>query len=66
MKILFEYKCGTCGHEEEHLMKRTDSSVVKCDKCGSNAFKKISTSAFTFKEGHGKGTSGGHSMRFAR
>lgn len=66
MKILFEYQCEKCLHIDEHLKQRDDKSPVLCKSCGSQSFRKISTSAFTFKEGHGKGTSGGHTMRFAR
>ena len=66
MKILFEYKCEKCNHVDEHLKERDDKTPVECKVCGSQSFRKISTMAFNFAEGHGKGTSGGHLMRFAR
>lgn len=65
MKILFEYKCSHCGKHQEHFRERLDTTTPNCTSCGNSTYKLISTSNFTFKEGQGSGTSGGHLMRFA-
>lgn len=65
MKILFNYKCDKCNHIDEFLKDRDDPVLPRCNICGGEMQRQITTCAFTFKEGHGKGTSGGHLMRFA-
>lgn len=63
MKILFNYKCDVCALEQEHFRERTDTTLPTCESCGSTTHKTLVAPAFTFKEGHGKGTDGGHLMR---
>ncbi len=65
MKILYEYKCSHCGQYQEHFWERNSDLTPNCTSCGNSTYKLISTSAFTFKEGQGSGTSGGHLMRFS-
>lgn len=46
---LYEYRCATCSHEFELLVRRADTPIV-CPTCGSGAAtKKVSLSSFQLK-----------------
>jgi len=32
---IYEYKCGRCGHEFEHLAKRIAAPAPACPRCGA-------------------------------
>ena len=48
----YEYKCTSCGHEEEVLQKVSDKPLKKCPECGKSTMKKmVSAAAFRLKGG---------------
>lgn len=48
--IMFEFKCGTCGHEFEELVKPT-TNVVDCPVCRAAATRQISTGHLDWRMG---------------
>ena len=42
---IYEYRCGECGHQEEHLQKLTEKPLSKCPSCGKKAYKKLLSAA---------------------
>jgi len=48
----YEYKCTSCGHDEEVLQKINDKPLKKCPECGKSTLKKVvSAAAFRLKGG---------------
>lgn len=50
---LYEFRCKTCGHVEEHLMKMRESYIdkIECWDCGGESIKIPSGSSFELKGG---------------
>lgn len=49
---IYEYRCGSCGHELETIQKVSDAPLTDCPKCGAAALtKKISAAGFRLKGG---------------
>ncbi|MDN5753009.1 MAG: zinc ribbon domain-containing protein [Nitrosospira sp.] len=47
---IYEYRCGSCGFEKEHLQKVSDAPVAACPACGGNVYTKlISAAGFQLK-----------------
>ena len=47
---IYEYRCGSCGHEKEYLQKVNDAPVAVCPACGSDSYVKlISAAGFQLK-----------------
>lgn len=46
---IYEFRCETCGHIDEHLMKINDPSPEKCSICASKVHKIMSMSSFSLK-----------------
>ncbi len=47
---IYEYRCTSCGFENEHLQKLNDGPISICPACGSNEYKKlISAAGFQLK-----------------
>jgi putative FmdB family regulatory protein len=42
---IYEYRCGDCGHQEEHLQKISEKPVSKCPACGKKTYKKMLSAA---------------------
>src|SRR6185369_1412327 len=42
---IYEYRCGACGHQEEHLQKVSEKPLSKCPACGKKSYKKQLTAA---------------------
>jgi len=42
---IYEYRCATCGHQEEHLQKVSEKPLTKCPACGKKTYKKQLTAA---------------------
>ena len=42
---IYEYRCGECGHQEEHLQKVSEKPLSKCPSCGKRAYKKLLSAA---------------------
>jgi putative FmdB family regulatory protein len=48
--MLFDFVCGTCGHEFEELVQ-PGVNVVDCPKCRGAAIRQISTGHLDWKMG---------------
>src|SRR5258706_10614806 len=42
---LYEYRCSSCGHQQEFLQKWSDAPVTVCTSCGKESFQKMLTAA---------------------
>jgi putative FmdB family regulatory protein len=42
---LYEYKCSSCGHQQEFLQKWSDTPLTVCTACGKETFTKMLTAA---------------------
>jgi putative FmdB family regulatory protein len=42
---IYEYRCGSCGHQEEFLQKVSDPPLTDCTECGKPTFSKMLTAA---------------------
>ena len=42
---LYEYKCSSCGHQQEFLQKWSDAPVTVCTACGKDTFSKLLSAA---------------------
>ena len=46
---IYEFKCESCSHIDEHLMKINDPAPEKCSVCGGPVHKIMSMSSFSLK-----------------
>ncbi len=47
---IYEYRCGDCGHQKDHLQKLSDAPIAACPACGSAAYaKQLSAAGFQLK-----------------
>jgi putative FmdB family regulatory protein len=47
---IYEYRCGECGHQAEHLQKVSEKPLTKCPACGKKTYKKqLSAAGFQLK-----------------
>ena len=42
---LYEYRCTSCGHQQEFLQKWSDAPLTACTACGKETFSKLLTAA---------------------
>jgi putative FmdB family regulatory protein len=42
---IYEYRCESCGHQQEFLQKVSDAPLKVCTKCGKPTFSKMVTAA---------------------
>jgi putative FmdB family regulatory protein len=42
---IYEYRCASCGHQQEFLQKVSDAPHTRCTKCGQETFAKMVTAA---------------------
>src|SRR5262245_11435341 len=42
---IYEYRCGSCGHQKEVLQRMNDKPLTKCPECGKRSFRKQVTAA---------------------
>ena len=42
---IYEYRCTSCGHQQEFLQKVSDPPVTVCTACGKPTFAKMLTAA---------------------
>jgi putative FmdB family regulatory protein len=42
---IYEYRCGSCGHQQEFLQKVGDAPITVCTECGKPSFSKMVTAA---------------------
>lgn len=42
---IYEYRCASCGHQEEFLRKVSAAPLTRCPKCGEERFEKMLSAA---------------------
>lgn len=42
---IYEYRCSSCGFQEEYLRKASDPLLSSCPECGKETFQKMLTAA---------------------
>ena len=42
---IYEYRCSSCGHQQEFLQKVSDAPLTTCTACGKPDFTKMLTAA---------------------
>src|SRR5687767_12168821 len=42
---IYEYRCSSCGHQQEFLQKVSDAPLTTCTQCGKPDFSKMLTAA---------------------
>ena len=42
---IYEYRCASCGHQQEFLQKVSDAPLTVCPQCGKPTFSKMVTAA---------------------
>ncbi len=42
---IYEYRCASCGHQQEFLQKVSDAPLTVCTSCGKPEFSKMVTAA---------------------
>jgi len=42
---IYEYRCDSCGHQQEFLQKVGDAPLTVCTECGKPTFSKMVTAA---------------------
>ena len=50
---IYEYRCGTCGYENEYLQKVSDPRLTDCPECGKPTFDKLVSAAGFQLKGNG-------------
>lgn len=70
---IYEYKCSSCGHQQEYLQKVSDPPPASCPACGRETFvKMLSAAGFQLKgsgwyatdfKGSGKKPAGGDAAK---
>ena len=42
---IYEYRCDSCGHQQEFLQKVSDAPLTTCPKCAKPSFSKMLSAA---------------------
>ena len=42
---IYEYRCGSCGHQQEFLQKVSDAPRTTCPQCGKPSLSKLLSAA---------------------
>lgn len=42
---IYEYRCSSCGHQQEFLQRLSDATLTVCTACGKPTFNKMLTAA---------------------
>jgi putative FmdB family regulatory protein len=50
---IYEYRCSTCGFENEYLQKVSDPRLTDCPDCGKPTFNKLISAAGFQLKGNG-------------
>ena len=50
---IYEYRCGTCGYQNEYLQKVSDPRLTDCPECGKPTFNKLLSAAGFQLKGNG-------------
>lgn len=47
---IYEYRCGSCGFQKDHLQKLSDPVLTTCPECGGESYaKQLSAAGFQLK-----------------
>ena len=47
---IYEYRCGSCGFQKDHLQKLSDPVLTTCPECGADSYsKQLSAAGFQLK-----------------
>ena len=50
---IYEYRCASCGFENEYLQKISDPLLTECPQCGKSTFNKLVSAAGFQLKGNG-------------
>ncbi len=50
---IYEYRCGSCGHQQEFLQKVSDAPLTTCPQCGKPSLSKLVSAAGFHLKGSG-------------
>jgi putative FmdB family regulatory protein len=50
---IYEYRCASCGYENEYLQKVSDPLLTDCPECGKATFSKLVSAAGFQLKGNG-------------
>jgi putative FmdB family regulatory protein len=50
---IYEYRCSSCGHQQEFLLKVSDAPLTTCTQCGKPSFSKLLSAAGFHLKGSG-------------
>jgi putative FmdB family regulatory protein len=50
---IYEYRCGSCGHQQEFLQKVSDAPLTTCPQCGKPSLSKLLSAAGFHLKGSG-------------
>lgn len=50
---IYEYRCSSCGHQQEFLQKVSDAPLTVCTECKQPSFSKMVTAAGFHLKGSG-------------
>ena len=50
---IYEYRCASCGYENEYLQKVSDPLRTECPECGNSTFEKLVSAAGFQLKGNG-------------
>jgi putative FmdB family regulatory protein len=50
---IYEYRCASCGFENEYLQKVSDPLLTDCPDCGNSTFEKLVSAAGFQLKGNG-------------
>jgi len=50
---IYEYRCSSCGHEQEVLQKLSDPPLTECSACGKSTLRKLVSAAGFHLKGSG-------------
>lgn len=50
---IYEYRCASCGYENEYLQKVSDPLRTDCPECGKSTFEKLVSAAGFHLKGNG-------------
>ena len=42
---IYEYRCQSCGHQQDHLQKVSEKPLAVCPECGKRTYKKMLSAA---------------------
>jgi len=42
---IYEYRCGSCGFQKDHLQKISDPVLNTCPECGQESYAKLLSAA---------------------